>query len=179
MNDAHDAFGMPFEWPDYPLKADHPELLLGSREDKGSGPQDGLRAAMWSGLDYAHPTVREDRLWWVRHAARSYPLLAGVELNFFRMPAYFAVGTERANAHLLTQLVRDARAILDAESRERRKPVLLSVRVPDTVEACWAIGIDVTTWLSEGLVDRVLSGGGYVCYSTPARELIELGHAHQ
>ena len=57
--------------------------------------------------------------------------------------------------------------------------MLLSVRVPDTVEACWAIGIDVTAWLSEGLVDRVLSGGGYVCYSTPARELIELGHAHQ
>ena len=32
--------------------------------------------------------------------------------------------------------------------------------------------------LRDGLVDRLLTGGGYVCYSTPAEQLIRLGHRY-
>jgi len=175
MNDCHDAFGLPFPKLVYPLKVAHPEMLLGNESHRGEGPEDGLEAAMWSGLNFAREPVRRDRLWWIENTARSYDL-DGVDLNFFRMPFYFKLGEEEKNLGLMTGLIRDARKKLDAIGRERGRPVLLGVRTPGTVEACLRIGLDIETWLRERLVDRVLSGGGYVCYSTPAEELVRLGH---
>ena len=175
MNDCHDAFGLPFPKLVYPLKVAHPEMLLGNESHRGEGPEAGLEAAMWSGLNFEHEPVRRDRLWWIENTAKSYDL-DGVDLNFFRMPFYFKLGEEEKNLGLMTGLIREARKRLDAIGRERGRPVLLGVRTPGTVEACLRIGLDIETWLQERLVDRVLSGGGYVCYSTPADELVKLGH---
>ena len=174
MNDAHDAFGMPFPKLVYPLKVKHPEMLLGDESHRGE-PSDGLAAAMWSGMDYAHEKVRNDRLWWIEHTAERYGL-DGVDLNFFRMPFYFKRGEDEKNAPLMTDLIRQGRKRIDAISRKLGRPVLLGVRVPGTIEVCQRIGLDIETWLREGLVDRMLTGGGYVCYSTPAEELVKLGH---
>jgi hypothetical protein len=174
MNDCHDAYGLPFPKLVYPLKVDDPQLLIGDESQRG-GLAAGLAAAMWSGLDYAHKKVRDDRLWWIENTARQYDL-DGVDLNFFRMPFYFKLGDEEQNMPLMTEFIRDARKRLDAISRQRRRPVLLGVRMPGTVDACRRIGLDIETWLRERLVDRLLTGGGYVCYSTPAEELVKLGH---
>ena len=38
--------------------------------------------------------------------------------------------------------------------------------------------MDVETWLQEGLVDRLLAGGGYASFCVPAAELVELGHCY-
>lgn len=174
MNDSHDGFGLPFPKLVYPLKAAHPNLLLGDESQRGR-PSNGLKAAMWSGLNFAHQQVRDDRLWWIENTATKYNL-DGVDLNFFRMPWYFKLGMEEQNMPLMTDLIRRARKRLDDIGRRRGRPVLLGVRVPGTVEACNRIGLDIETWLREGLVDRMLTGGGYVCYSTPAEELVQLGH---
>jgi hypothetical protein len=174
MNDCHDAFGYPFPKLVYPLKVEHPEMLIGDESQRG-GSADGLAAAIWSGLDYAHKKVRDDRLWWIENTAQQYDL-DGVDLNFFRMPWCFKPGEEENNTPLMTDFIRQARERLDAVSRQRRRPVLLGVRVPGTVETCNRIGLDIETWLRERLVDRLLTGGGYVCYSTPAEELVKLGH---
>ena len=174
MNDAHDGYGMPFAKLVYPLKVAHPEMLLGNESQRGH-PPDGLAAAMWSGMDFAHPRVREDRLWWIENTARRYNL-DGVDLNFFRMPFYFQTAQATRQAPLMTQLIRQARKRLDAVARRRGRPLLLGVRVPGTLESCRRIGLDLETWLRERLVDRLLTGGGYVCYSTPADELVKLGH---
>jgi hypothetical protein len=174
MNDCHDGYGLPFPKLVYPLKVEHPEMLIGDESQRG-GVADGLAAAMWSGLDYAHQKVRDDRLWWIENTAKQYDL-DGVDLNFFRMPFYFKLGEEEQNTPLMTDFIRQARKRLDAVSRHRGRPVLLGVRVPGTIETCNRIGFDIETWLRERLVDRLLTGGGYVCYSTPAEELIKLGH---
>ena len=176
MNDCHDAFGMPSRNLLYPLKVEHPELLLGDETQRG-GVADGLQAAMWSALNYALPEVRRDRLGWIEHTATAYDL-DGVDLNFFRMPFLFEPGQEEANLIVMTEFMREARRIVDAASQRRGRPLLLGVRVPDTVETCLGIGIDLAAWLREYLVDRVLSGGGYASLCMPAEELIELGHRH-
>ena len=106
MNDTHDAFGMPEGKLIYPPKVAHPEWLLGDRSQKGS-PFTTLEAARWSGLNFAMPEVREDRLWWVRHSAENYDL-DGVDLNFFRMPWYFKPGEEEAGAPLMNDLIQGA-----------------------------------------------------------------------
>ena len=174
MNDCHDGYGLPFSKLIYPLKVAHPEMLIGAEAQRGA-VTDGLAAAMWSGLDYAHPQVREDRLWWIENSARQYDL-DGVDLNFFRMPWCFKFGEEEKNTPLMTEFIRQARRRLDTVSRQRGRTILLGVRVPGTVETCRRIGFDIEGWLREGLIDRLLTGGGYVCYSTPAEELVKLGH---
>ena len=176
MNDTHDAFGMPEGKLVYPPKVDHPEWLLGEQSQKGS-PFTTLEAAMWSGLNFALPEVREDRLWWVRHSAENYDL-DGIDLNFFRMPWYFKPGEEEAGAPLMNDLVQGAHRIVRKVSESRQRPLLLGVRVPGTLQACNRIGLDVETWLKQGWVDRMLIGGGYTVFTNPARELVNLGHRH-
>ena len=176
MNDTHDAFGKPHGRLDYPLKLEHPEWLLGDESRKGdfhTAPE----ALMWSGLDFEMPQVRDDRLRWIQRSAERYDV-HGVDLNFFRMPWFFRRGRESAGTPLMTDLVRSARRILDDVSVAKGAPVLLGVRVPDTVEACARVGIDIETWLRESLVDRLLVGGGYVPYTSPYEELVRLGHDH-
>ena len=177
MNDCHDAYGMPFPQLVYPLKVEHPEMLMGDESLRGPA-QPGLAKAMWSGLDYAHEKVRADRLWWIENTAQQYDL-NGVELNFFRMPWYFKLGEEERNTSLMTEFVRQARQRIDAISRKQGRTVLLGVRVPGTIAACNLIGLDIETWLKERLFDRMLTGEGELCYSTPAEELIQLGHRHE
>ncbi len=142
MNDCHDAFGhLPFPEPVYPLKVEHPEMLLGDESQRGT-VDDGLAAAMWSGLNYAYKEVREDRLWWVENTAKSYGM-DGVDLNLFRMPWYFKLGEEEKNMPLMTEMIREARRRLDEIGRQRGRPVLLGVRLPGTLEACNLIGLDI------------------------------------
>ncbi len=174
MNDCHDAFGLPFPKLVYPLKVKHPEVLIGNESQRGR-PQDGLAAAMWSGLDFSHKRVRDDRLWWLENTVKRYKL-DGVDLNFFRKPWFFKPGEEEKHMLLMTDFIRQARRRLDEISRQRGRPVLLGVRVPGTIAACNRTGLDIEIWIRERLVDRLLTGGGYVCYSTPAEELIKLGH---
>ena len=177
MNDTHDAFGMPEGKLVYPPKVAHPEWLLGEQSQKGS-PFTTLEAAMWSGLNFAIPEVREDRLWWVRHTAENYDL-DGIDLNFFRMPWYFKPGEEEAGAPLMNDLIQGAHRIVRRVSESRQRPLLLGVRVPGTLQACARIGLDVETWLKQGWVDRMLIGGGYTVFTNPARELVNLGHRHE
>ena len=117
MNDTHDAFGKPHERLDYHLKLDHPEWLLGD-ESMRDDISATAAALYWSGLDYAVPQVREDRLWWIRNTAESYDL-DGIDLNFFRMPYYFKPGAERDGIPIMTELVRTARRIVDEASARR------------------------------------------------------------
>ncbi len=176
MNDTHDAFGKPHGRLDYPLKLEYPEWLLGD-ESRGGDFMTAPEALMWSGLDYEAPQVRDDRLRWIRRSAERYDV-HGVDLNFFRMPWFFRRGRESDGAPLMTDLVRTARRILDDVSEAKGAPMLLGVRVPGTVEACARVGIDIEAWLREDLVDRLLLGGGYSPYTSPAEELVRLGHDH-
>ena len=176
MNDTHDAFGKPHGRLDYPLKLEHPEWLLGDESLRGdfvTAPE----ALTWSGLDFEVPQVREDRLGWIRRSSERYDV-DGVDLNFFRMPWFFRRGRASDGALLMTDLVRGARRILDDVSEAKGAPMLLGVRVPGTFEACARVGIDIDTWLREDLVDRLLVGGGYSPYTSPAEELGRLGHDH-
>ena len=177
MNDCHDAFGMPAASLQYPLKVEHPELLLGDATQRG-GVEDGLPAAMWSGLDFAAPEVIEDRIWWIEHAATAYDL-DGIDLNFFRMPWLFRPGQEQQHMTLMSDFVRRARRIAEQAGQSRGRPLLLGVRVFDTLEANLRLGLDVEAWLIEGLVDRLLAGGGYASFCQPVEEMIELGQRFQ
>ena len=66
----------------------------------------------------------------------------------------------QAHCDMMTDLIRRIREMTERVGLERRKPLLVAIRVPDSVDYCKALGIDLIRWLEEDLVD-IITGGGY------------------
>lgn len=167
MNDQHDA-----SRPDgvSAWKRAHPECLVGSPEDR---PPHGA----WSQVDYAQQAVRDQMFAIIEEVCRNYDL-DGIEMDFFRHPTFFRTTAwgERATdeeLELMTGLVRRVREMTEQVGRERGRPLLVAIRVPDSVPLCRAMGLDLETWLAEGLVD-IVTGSGYFRMN-PWDYLAELG----
>ncbi|MCX6992090.1 MAG: family 10 glycosylhydrolase [Kiritimatiellaeota bacterium] len=153
MNDPHDSYRTdysPFFFPK--LKKDHPEYLVGSKAKK---PPYGN----WTAMDYTQPEVRDLAFKYFEEVCQNYDV-DGIELDYFRDAIFFksvAWGGQASQAELdmMTDLVRQIRKMTQAEGIKKGKPILLSIRVPDSVEYCRAIGLDMEKWLAEGLVDML------------------------
>ena len=172
MNDTHDSGdgALLCKW-----KQEHPEYLMGRKGDKF--PHGGGR---WSALDYGLPEVRDKVFHILKDVASRYDV-DGLELDFYRHPVYFRpqmTGEPVTQAHcaLMTGLLREVRAMTIDLAASRGRPVLLAVRVPDSLGYAKAIGLDVETWLKEDLVD-IVTGGGYFHFE-PWEHLAELGRKY-
>ncbi|MCX6993400.1 MAG: hypothetical protein NT011_09705 [Kiritimatiellaeota bacterium] len=174
MNDTHDSYTAgygPYFFPK--LKKDHPEYLVGSKDKMPPyGP--------WSSVDYTRPVVRDLAFKYFEEVCQNYDV-DGIELDYFRHAMLFknvAWGGQASPAELdmMTDLVRRIRKMTEAEGLKKGKPILLSIRVPDSVEFCRAIGLDVEKWLAEGLVDMLT----VTCYFqlNPWEYSVKLGHKY-
>jgi len=59
---------------------------------------------------------------------------------------------------------------------KRGRPILISVRVPDSVGYARDMGLDVETWLADGLVDILVTTGYFRL--EPWRTSVDLGHKY-
>jgi len=109
-------------------------------------------------LDFAHKEVRAHKLAMITEQLQKYDMIDGFDLDFMRFIVYFKQGQGRKNAPLITQLVKDIRAKVDSVSARRGKKILLSVRVPPTIEICIDKGLDIQEWIRLKLVDFVSIG---------------------
>jgi len=175
MNDVHDGSLPEFRSQ---FKKDHPEWLLGTegdhRDDFVGEPR------WWAGVDYEHAGVREMAFRLIEEVCRNYDL-EGVELDFFRHPIYFkpnrrGLPAEPRHLEAMTDFIRRVHAMTVEVGENRGRPILVAVRIPDAVRLCVHMGIDIETWLKEGLIDMVIPGGYY--HVVPWEEMIQLGHAH-
>lgn len=159
MNDNHDGYADkygPALFEANELKMAHPEYLLGSRGQK-------LAFGSWSAVNYARPEIRDLAFRYVEEVCQNYDI-DGVELDFFRHPVFFPSTTrgELATAEeleMMTGLLRRIRAMADEAGRWRGRPILIAVRVPDSVAYAKAVGLDLETWLSDDLADLLIVGG--------------------
>jgi len=174
MNDTHDAmiggYG-PYLRPK--LKLDHPEYLVGAVDRQ---PRHGT----WSSVNYAVPEIRELAYRFFEEVCRRFDV-DGIELDFFRHACFFKSVADGSRAspeelNMMTDLVRRIRRMTEQEGLRRGRPILVAMRVPDSVEYCRGIGLDLEAWLAEGLTD-VLVGTGYFRLNRWER-LVELGHRH-
>ncbi len=172
MNDTHDSGdeALLCAW-----KREHPEWLMGKKGDKF--PHGGGR---WSAVNYAIPEVRDKVFRILADVCKRYDV-DGIELDFYRHPVYFKpqmTGEPVTQEHcdMMTDLLRRLRAMTEEQGLRRGRPLLISVRVPDSVGFGRAIGLDVPRWLEDGLVD-ILVGGGYF-HLEPWQNLVALGHGH-
>ena len=173
MNDTHDA-GM-VERPSQ-FKRDHPELLMGRRGEFSGYPGD---ERWWCAVNYERELVRRTALGLIDEVAHRYDV-DGIELDLFRHPIYFrpqmfgrpVAPHQRA---MMTQFMRSVRAAARHAETQRGRPLLLAVRVPDALEVCLRIGLDVERWVAEQLIDLLVPGGYW--HLAPWQEMVALGHA--
>jgi hypothetical protein len=149
MNDTHDSAdeALLCQW-----KKDHPQYLMGTKADKF--PYGGRR---WSAVNYGIPEVREKVFRILQDVATRYDV-DGIELDFFRHPVYFKpqmTGDPVTQEHcdMMTDLLRRVRKMADEVGAGRGRPMLIAVRVPDSVGYAKAIGLDLVKWLEEDLID--------------------------
>lgn len=171
MNDGHDDYyhlaqGRPLSaW-----KASHPECLLG-----GDGWQPGQRRS-WR-LNYAVDAVPDFVFELVKEVCENYDV-DGVELDFLRDPILFrshwcGETPGRDERMRLTGLLKRIRWMADGIGTRRGRPVLILIRVPDSIDYCRQCGIDVESWLRNALVDVLIAGGRILL--NPWKCSVELG----
>lgn len=176
MNDVHDSGndeGSKFLFKMNRFKQLHPEYLLGSNP----WPTFGRTTA----FDYSNEEVRELAFRMVEEVCNNYDI-DGVHLDFFRHPVFFrevAFGLHATQEQLdaMTELIARIKNMMKKVEKKKGHRLLLAIRVPDSLEYCKVIGLDVETWLKKGYVD-ILIVGGYLQFNFWEYS-IELGHKYK
>ena len=162
-------------------KRRNPQYLLGKKSEQGKYNGNQTRF-WWSALDFEYEEVRNYLLSIVEDVCRRYDI-DGYEIDYFRSPMFFKPNLDHepvtaTQLALLTDFQRQVREIAYREGNRRGRPILVSVRVPMTEEKCRHVGIDIRRWLESDLFDLMTCGGGYVPFTMPTRDMVQLGHQH-
>lgn len=128
-----------------PMKRGHPDWLIG-----GDGP---ARTA----YNFAVGEVCDYKLSLALEAIANYDL-DGLDWDYCRSPSFFPDGVGQQHSHVMTDLMRELRAAVNAKARQVGKPVCLSARIPGSLDDAHAKGLDVRAWIAEGLMDIVIVG---------------------
>ena len=173
MNDTHDS---KYELAMSEWKKQHPEYMVGKEGQTFEYGRCRWKGR-WSSLNYELPEVRERAFRILEDVAKRYDV-DGLELDFFRHPIYFkpqmfGEPVTQEQCDIMTNFLRRVRAMTEEQSVWRGRPLLIAVRLPDSVGYARAIGLDVERWLQDDLVD-IVTGGGYFQLE-PWEKLGELG----
>jgi len=128
----------------HPIKAAHPDWTI--------------KTWWWQGMwNFASPGLREYKVRALREVAERYDF-DGCQLDFARHTPYVEVGRQWELRGEVTEYVRMVRTMLQAVAAQKRKPILLSAKVPENLRGCREDGLDVETWVKENLVDMFTLG---------------------
>ena len=94
-------------------------------------------------------------------------------MDFNRHPGVFRREEAYQNRYLMTDLVRRVRSRLDQVGAERGRHLKLAVRVAPTLANSARMGLDVSKWMADGLVDTVVAGVGWIPFEMPISEFVE------
>jgi len=177
MNDTHDAAG-PSCWYGNgimlnQLKKDHPEWLLGSKEKR-------VKRGAWTAVDYGRQEIRDLAFKFHEEVCENYDV-DGIELDFFRHLNYFkrpAMGEDASqeDRDKMTSMLRRTRKMTEKVGLKRGRPILVAVRVPDSVGYCKAVGFDIVRWMEDDLIDILIPSGYFRL--NPWEAIVQLGHKY-
>lgn len=127
-------------------------------------------------FDYSHKEVRDFRYAVFNEAVELHKdIIDGFELDFNRVQVFFPKGKANEGMPYMTALLRSMRQRLNALSKEKGKPMYLFVRIPPSMESCVHAGLDIQTWIKEGLVDLVSpSQLMTLAHDMPIQDMIKL-----
>lgn len=125
----------------------------------------------WMGLNYEHREVRDFMLANIREWMEDYDF-DGLELDWLRQPLCCEPVASQKQIDLMTDWMREVRALTEARARRIGKPVPLGLRVPPNLGYMKCIGVDVKAQVAAGLVDFVgFSDIWQTTWSVPYDEL--------
>ena len=151
------------------MRREHPEWRIGYGEELTPNSREwGIR----DGLNFAVPLVREYIISLVCELFERFNT-DGVEMDFQRHPGMFNIDAGFSSRHLITDMVTRIRQRMDIENSHHEREVKLAVRVPETVADCERLGIDITKWIDDGLIDILIVGGGFVPFDMKIEEFVE------
>lgn len=127
-----------------PLKAAHPDWVI--------------KSWWWQGLwNAASPGLREHKVAVLREIAETLDI-DGVQIDFARHIPCLPPGRQWEMREHVTEFLRMVRRMLLDTARVKGHPLLLSVKVPETLRGCRIDGFDVAAWAREDLVDMLTLG---------------------
>ena len=185
MNDVHDAFPPGSRRWTYglaPFKQEHPEFMMGKEGDwdkYGGSPK-----ANWTGLDFAVPEVREYIFSIIEEVAQNYDVDC-IGMEFFKYFPFFRESlegnpVEPEHLELMNDLLRRIRRMADEQANRRGRPLLLAAHTPFNLADSIHVGVDLETWLAEGMIDQLMPGGNYdSVFCSSYSDIIALGHKYE
>ena len=185
MNDIHDSYPPASRRWDYGLakfKRDNPQYMM--REEPDWDNVDPSNVPAWSGLDFAIPEVRDHIFAIIEEVAENYDVdLIGME--FFKYAPFFRESlddspVEPEHLETMNDLLRRVRRMADDVASRRGRPLLLAAHTPFSLEDCVHVGVDLETWLKEGLIDQFCPGGNEESVLRDSyTDIIALGHKYE
>jgi hypothetical protein len=159
VNDGHDwqLKGQLNDPNMVPLKREHQDWLIGPDASRLGGLDGTLSDHSRYVYNFGLPEVRKYILSLVTEAINNYDL-DGFDIDFDRQPALFKKEEAVKNTAVLTELLGQMKEALKAKSQAAGRPLYLSVRVPPSLEEMRKIGLDVSAWIKNGIVDIVVVG---------------------
>lgn len=147
MNDTHDAYYDNVFMPENKFKNDNPEVMFGK----------GIKHGEITAVDYLEQKVRNFAVDYIMDVVDNYTI-DGIFLDFFRHPIFFrsnATGLVATSEEIdaMNAFMRRVKSELDERRMADETYYITSVRVPDSVEYCYDIGLDLETWLEDELTD--------------------------
>jgi hypothetical protein len=176
LNDIHDytrTTSRRARW-----KHERPELVMGTPAEAARFDQRDPRA-IWTLADFEQKENRDLMVRAVAEVLENYDV-DGIDLDFLRHACYFKetrLGDPVTAAHrqLLTDMLRQIRALVRASSERKGRPILLSARLLETMAQNRRFGFDLDQWIDTELLDFIILGG-FTPFTSPARELVEWCH---
>ena len=127
------------------FRLDNKHLEIGAR-----GGLDGDFAGAEC-LDFMRDEVRAERLAVIQETVERYDV-DGFELQLNYQPYYFHPNDVEKGRDVMTAWVWEVYEAVKASGADRE----LAVRIPASVEACMAVGMDPAGWAREGIVDVLI-----------------------
>jgi hypothetical protein len=174
MNDRHGHNPDLFE----KIAEENPEWILTEYAPTSSRTADPRSRELGCAFDFSQQGVRDWLFPIMEEVAHRFDV-DGIEFNFTRMIECFHSDQAEQSHPIMTGFVRRVRAMLDEAGQEKGRQLILGVRVPQTIEGNKRWGLDIPTWIKEGLINYVAPGDiGFSDFNAKYEEFVRLARAH-
>jgi len=132
--------------------------------------------SVWTFADFGREEVRDMMARAVAEVLENYDV-DGIELDFLRQICYFRETrlyqpVTDLHRRQMTDLVRRIRRSVLEAGRRKKKPILLTARVLQTLDLNLRFGLDVEEWVNKGYMDFLTISAGFDPFTCPT-ELIK------
>jgi len=156
MNDAHDLYNDDVTFCKEELF--YQELAAGHM----IGDKYGYHGREY---DFAYPAIRNMQLALIKEALERYDV-DGFDMDFLREPFCFDYKNNPDRHRIMTEYIRNVRAITNEIGKKRGKEIKVMIRLPHTPAESYAYGFDVETICRENLVDAVEPDARWECVNS-------------